>query len=277
MKNLFILSSLLFSSLSFAQCTGAERIFKGIDQVDQTPWDISTKEYVPAKKSSVVFIVPPIVGETVLDRRLAEKFCANGMAAYIVQVVKNIAPEREAIDLSIHDESYVRAQGGVSGIIDILESENKFTGRYGILGMSLGGMLSAYIAGSEPRIIASVIAAGAGNAAGVLATSDQELVVKQRETRLRNLGFPNVQAYEEALRAVIPHDPLSVAGNIQPNSMYLFIANSDTTVPTKYQLQLRDAVREPLVFRINSAHRNALIKVGTIHAGKITSFLLRRL
>ncbi|MBY0515636.1 MAG: hypothetical protein K2P81_01920 [Bacteriovoracaceae bacterium] len=277
MKNLFILTSLLFSTFSFAQCTGAERVFKTVDPIDQTPWDISTKEYVPAKKSSVVFIVPPIVGETVLDRRLAAKFCANGMAAYIVQVVKIVAPEREAVDLSIHDESYVRAQGGVSSIIDILESENKFTGRYGILGMSLGGMLSAYVAGSEPRIIASVIAAGAGNAAGVLATSDQELVVKQRETRLSTLGFPNAQAYEEALRAAIPHDPLSVAGNIQPNSMYLFIANSDTTVPTKYQLQLRDAVKEPLVFRINSAHRNALIKAGTIHAGKITSFLLRRL
>lgn len=278
MKNLFLLAAIVLSSPVHAACSGNERVFETRDPVDQSAWALTSKEYVPARAGApVVFILPPIVGETLLDRRLAARFCKNGMAAYILHATKTVSAEREATDLAIHDESYVRAHGAVRAVIAELEKQGGVSGRYGILGMSLGGMLSAYVAGAEPKISASVIVAGAGNAAGVLANSDQELVVRQRNQRLGRLGFVDVPSYETALRAAIFHDPLSVAGNIQPKSMYMFIANKDTTVPTRYQRELRAAVAEPLVFVMNASHTPGLIKAGTVHAGKITSFLARRL
>jgi hypothetical protein len=53
--------------------------------VDGSLWPLVTKEYVPSYQGApVIFILPPIVGETQLDRQLALKFCHSGMAAYIV-------------------------------------------------------------------------------------------------------------------------------------------------------------------------------------------------
>ncbi len=268
---------LTFPSLALATCDEVSRSYQTIDPVDGIEWKVETKEYLPATKAPMVFIVPPIVGETVLDRRMAARLCANGIAASIVQLVKTVEPEREVRDVRIHDESYIRAAHGISVLIEAYGAQPQLSGRFGILGMSLGGMLSAYVAGADKRIEASVIIAGAGNAAGVLANSDQELVVKQREARLRALGLPDVASYEALLRSVISHDPLSVAGNIAPKSSYLFIANSDSTVPTRYQFELRNAIRDPLVFVMRAGHTSGIVKAATLHAGKITSFFAKRL
>lgn len=279
MKKLILGFTLLsISSATFAQCSGNERSFQAIDPVDKSSWIINTKEYLPAKNGvPVVFVLPPIVGETVLDRRVVNKFCANGMAAYVIQVVKENSPEREINDLRVHDESYERALGGVRQLISAMENDSRFNGKFGILGMSLGGMLSSYVAGSEPRILASVIVAGAGNVPGVLADSDQEIVVRQRNARLQALGLVDVEDYKQRLTNFVTRDPLFVAGNVAPRSMYLFIANSDTTVPTRYQQELRQAVSDPLVFVMNASHAPGLIKAATLHVGKMTSFFSKRL
>lgn len=275
-----ILASLL-SILSFsasAQCSGETQLFDGVDPVDQSSWKISTKAYEARTPGApVVFVIPPIVGETVLDRRMAARFCANGMSAYIVQLVRENSAEREVRDLSVHDESYARALGGVRQLMAQLDARAGQPRTYGLLGMSLGGMFSAYIAGSEPRIAATVIVASGGDIPSILATSDQESVAAQRNARLRTFGLMDAMSYEDLLRANISNDPLGVAGNIAPGSVYMFIATKDTTVPTRNQRLLRDAVREPVVFTVNSAHTATLVKAGTLHAAKITSFLAKRL
>lgn len=279
MKKLILLTALSLVSLSaFAQCTGETRTFDAVDPVDKSDWKISTKMYVPRTKNApVVFVLPPIVGETILDRRMAARFCANGMAAYIIQVVREVSSEREVSDLRVHDESYDRALGGVRQLITTLDREAGVRLNYGLMGMSLGGMFSAFIAGSEPRINATVIVASGGDVPSVLATSDQESVAAQRNARIRNFGLIDSMSYEDLLRKSITNDPVAVAGNIAPGSLYMFIATSDTTVPTRNQRLLRNAIREPLVFTVNSAHTATLIKASTLHAGKITSFLAKRL
>lgn len=272
----FIALITLTSTGLWANCQETSSITETIDPTEGTSWQVTTKSYLTTRTSSVIFIVSPIVGETVLDRRLAQRFCANGMSAIIAGVVKLDNPLTADSDLSIHDKSYVRALAGIQALMNQIQLTTP-NARFGILGMSLGGMLSAYIAGAEPRIEASVIVAGAGNAAGVLADSDQEIVRGQRERRLALFNLPDAKAYEETLRPLIVNDPLSVAGNIKPNSSYLFIANGDTTVPTRYQRELRDAIASPVVYAMNVGHTQALIRAGTIHAGKITSFFTRRL
>lgn len=277
-KIIFVVTLLSLTISAWAQCSGAERNFQAIDPVDQSSWVIRTKEYLPAKKSvPVIFVLPPIVGETVLDRRVASRFCANGMATYVIQVIKENSPEREINDLRIHDESYQRALGGVRQLMSIMENDERFNGKFGILGMSLGGMLSSFVAGSEPRILASVIVAGAGNVPGVLTYSDQEIVVRQRKARFAAFGVTDDQAYVALLKSFVTFDPLFVASNIAPGSTYLFIANNDSTVATRFQQELRQAVRDPLVFVMNSSHTQGLIKAATLHAGKMTSFFSKRL
>lgn len=274
---LFLMVLLIFTtSTLWADCRETLSLTETIDPTDGTDWQVSTKSYLTSRTKSFIFIVSPIVGETVLDRRLAQRFCANGMSTIIAGVVKEDNPLTADADLSIHDKSYVRALAGIQALMNQIQLTSP-EARFGILGMSLGGMLSAYIAGADARIEASVIVAGAGNAAGVLADSDQQIVKGQRERRLTLFNLSSASDYENLLRPLIINDPLSVAGNIKPNSSYLFIANADTTVPTRYQRELREAIAEPLVYAMNVGHTQALIRAGTIHAGKIVSFFKRRL
>jgi dienelactone hydrolase len=276
MRLFFIALLTLASTSLWANCQETNSATETIDPTEGSSWQVTTKSYLTSRSNSFIFIVSPIVGETVLDRRLAQRFCANGLSAIIAGVVKTDNPLTADSDLSIHDKSYVRALAGIQALIAQIQLTTP-NARFGILGMSLGGMLSAYIAGAEPRIEASVIVAGAGNAAGVLADSDQEIVRGQRERRFGLFNISTPQEYENLLRPLIVNDPLSVASNIRPNSSYLFIANGDTTVPTRYQRELRDAIASPLVYAMNVGHTQALIRAGTIHAGKITGFFTRRL
>ena len=270
------LASILFPLISWANCSEVSTSFVTQDPTVQRPWEVTTKSYLTNRSNSYVFIISPIVGETVLDRRLAKKLCAQGLSAIIAGVVRTDNPLTADTDLTIHDKSYIRALAGIKALMSDI-TKNNTQARFGILGMSLGGMLATYVAGAEPRIEASVIVAGAGNAAGVLADSDQEIVKGMRERRYSLFNITTPKDYADLLRPLINNDPLSVAGNIKPDSAYLFIANADTTVPTKYQRELRQAISSPVVYAMNVGHTQALIRAGTIHAGKIVSFLKRRL
>lgn len=276
MKYLLLCLLVLIPQIVFANCEETSLRSQTIDPTDKTHWDITSKSYLTDRSNSFVFILSPIVGETILDRRVARKLCSQGINAVIANVVKKDNPDTADMDLTIHNNSYIRALAGVQSLISKVQ-DTRSKARFGILGMSLGGMLSAYIAGSDTRIEASVIVAGAGNVAGVLANSDQELVKGQRERRYEifNLGTP--EDYENLIRKFVPDDPINVAKNIKAKSTYLFIANNDTTVPTQYQRELREAIDSPLVYTMNVGHTQALIRAGTIHADKIVRFFKRRL
>jgi hypothetical protein len=277
-KIIFALIFFLSSSFSFAVCSGNLRFFEMKDPIDQGTWKLRSREFVPAiTMSPVIFIIPPIVGETALDRELAVRFCNSGMTVYIAHVTKRISRERETYDFRVHDEAFIRAQGAIQFMILKLNSESVHERKFGILGMSLGGVLAAYVAATEPQILASAIIAGAGNSAGLIAHSDQEIVVELRLRRMRALRITTVEAYEEQLRSVLRIDPLDVMGSVLPDSMYMFIPNSDTTVPIRFQRELRYAVRGPLVYVMRGFHRAGLIKATYLHGGKILSFFRNRL
>ena len=80
---LFMLFFFSFSSFSLlgASCDADLKNYPIVDPVDQSIFNVSAKVYRPGqiskKKIPAIFIIPPIVGETVLDRRLAKIFCKN--------------------------------------------------------------------------------------------------------------------------------------------------------------------------------------------------------
>ena len=276
----------LFFVLSFVQtvhatCDGNLQSFSMNDPIDQKPFKVSAKVYRPATKDTeripVIFILPPIVGETQIDRRMANKFCANRMAVYILDVVKDLSVDEEVELFSAHDNTYIRALAGVRAVVTELKKDPELSGKFGIMGMSLGGMISTYVAGSDPVILASVIIVGGGNVPGILTFSDQSRIVEIREKRMAKFNISSLQAYENTFKNLVPNDPISVAPNIKPGSMYMFVALNDSTVPTQYQQELQDEVPEPLVHEMSTNHVNGIIKAGTVHAGKITSFFLRKL
>jgi len=280
MKNklLFALGFAALVSSVASACDSSTSTVPLVDPTKAEPWEVDLRSYRPQRLSrGVVLVFPSIAGETVLERRFAQRLCRQGLEAHVLNVVRETNPEEERRDLSIHDASYVRALAGVRAVIAKLDAERTQAPRFAIVGASLGGMLAAHVAGSEERIVASVLIAGAGNVPGVLAHSDQEQVVRQRRARFEEFSLSSAGEYEQLLAPLVPNDPLNVAGNIPAESSYLFIALQDTTVPTRYQQQLRQAIARPVVYTLNSGHVASIVKAYTLHAGKMASFLRRRL
>ncbi len=279
MKFLILTCTILFSQLSWSNCNEVESLHPFEDSADGQIFTVKAKGYVPNRSTKVpaVFILPPIVGETVLDRRMGQKLCQNGIAAYILNVVKVIPTEEEYPNLLVHDQSFVRALAGTRAVMKSLSANTALNGKFGIIGTSQGGMFAAYVAGSEPAIEASVIVVGAGNVPGVLASSDQEYIKAQREARLKIFNLTTEAEYEALLRPLIPNDPLAVAQQISPGSVYFFIAQNDTTVPTRFQRELLKKIPSPLVFEMKGDHFQGIVKAGTVHAEKIVRFFKRKL
>lgn len=278
MKLYFAILMLISSLSTFAACDGLVENHPMIDPTDGKEFIVTAKGYKPyLKNAPVVFILPTIIAESAVERRLANRFCKNGINAFILDVVKDTTPEEELPNLNAHDESYVRALAGVRKVISNLKKDPTLAESYGLMGLSLGGIQAAFIAGSEPLIKASVVVVGAGNVPSILAYSDQKIVAKQRVERFKLFNIPDQKAYATTLKPLIPNDPINVALNVLPGSMYMFIALNDKTVPTKYQQELRSKISQPLVYEIRTNHVGAVIKAGSIHAGKITNFFLRKL
>jgi hypothetical protein len=272
-----LLISLLFSFSLWGQCDGHTEQFQIEDPFHWAPWSVPAKVFRPPEVIStsfpVVFLLPPVSGETPIESTLALNFCLQGMAAYVLDVTKDIPAGYIIPNLNIHDEDLQRAQIAVSSIINKLESDSQVNGKFGVLGASLGGIISAYLAGAEPRLQRSVVIAGGGNIAGILADSEEERVSRERNFRFNLLGITQREEYEQLLVPFIQNDPLAGAKNIAPNSMMIFLLTLDSDVPTVYQRQLAEQVPEPRVIELERPHIPGIVEASSLFADEITDFL----
>lgn len=276
----FAVFLILLSASAWSKCQERQILFETKDPIDASNWSIETKAYLPkgksGKKFPVIFVLPTIVGETLLERKLAKRLCKNGMGAYVVNVVKILPFEQQITNLNIHNDLYVRALSGIKHLISKLENDQNLTQEYGIIGASQGGMIATYVAGSEPRIKSTVIIVAGGDIPGILSESDQKGVTQQREARIAHFNLSNNYEYRDLLLNKVPNNPLSVAHFILPNSLYFFLATQDTTVPTHFQKELRERIQQPLSFEMKASHVEGVIKATTLHFSKISTFFLNR-
>jgi len=270
---IFILALIfaLFQSDAFAACEPRLQTLSGV----------KAKTYAPAalagKKASAILILPTILGETRVERGFATSLCRAGFRALILDVTKDTTPEYEIENLTTHDESFAFALTSVQAVLAVLKTDTTLSGKFGLMGASQGGLFSTYVAGSEPAISASVIIVGAGNLPGVLTYSDQKGVKAIRDARKARLNIRTSVEYEGVLKQAITLDPLSAARNIAPDAAYLFVATRDTTVPSRYQLELAETVAGARVRKMDTNHVNGIIRAGKTYGKDITNYFKEKL
>jgi hypothetical protein len=267
-----------FSPPTWSECQINNIQHQSIDFITNKPWQLQIKRYAHSKGLAPkhILIIPSIAGETFLERSLANYLCSSNVSVSILDVVKPFEFESDVENLNVHNESYLRAHYFVSDYINLLE-KNQDNLSVGLFGMSQGAMLATYIAAHEKRILATVIAAGGGNVPDILTKSDQSYIRRIREERMKQRNLSHLEDYHKLMEDRIPSDPLFAAPKIASRSVYFFIASQDTTVPTSNQFLLRSAFVDPSVFVVAGNHRNALIKVATLHRRKIRHFFNQRL
>ncbi len=270
----FFKAALIFALLqasAFAACEPRVQTLSGVKAKSYAP------KVVAGKKASAILILPTILGESRVERGFASSLCRAGFRALILDVTQDTTAEYEIENLTSHDEAFNYALTSVQAVIVALRNDATLSGKFGLLGASQGGLFSTFVAGLEPAISASVIIVGAGNLPGVLTYSDQKNVKAIRDARKARLNIRTNEEYEATLQQAITIDPLANARNIAPDAAYLFIATRDTTVPSRYQLELSQAISGARVRQMDTNHVNGIIRAGQTYGKDIISYFGEKL
>lgn len=278
MRHLLIFFITVFSLNALAICDGTVELLSIPDPANKTTFDIESRVYRPAQGPfPVVFILPPIVGETPLDGALGLSLCLSGFGAYVVDVLNDPPDAEEVLNLNVHEDALFRAEVALRTILAQLKLDPNVNQSYGILGASQGGIISSYLSGVIDELKATVLIASGGNIPEILASSEQEAVRTQREERMRVFNVQTSEQYRELVSPYVTLEPLVLARNIKPESTLMFVLTNDIDVPTKNQRDLAAVIPGREVIEINNTHVPGIIEASTRYADRILNFFRSRL
>jgi len=123
--------------------------------------------------------------------------------------------------------------------IDFLETRSEIDAkRIGFVGVSLGGILGAVLAGVDQRFKAVVLIVAGGDWASLLLKSEIDAARKIRE------AFPHLTSLQ-VNELMAPLDPISYIGRISPTPLLMENGRQDTIVPPECSKKLFEAAGEP--------------------------------
>lgn len=132
--------------------------------------------------------------------------------------------------------------------IDFIETREEFQKEHiGIVGTSLGAVVSTLVYALEPRITHATFILGGVDLAKILWNSS--IVVKQRE-ELRRKGYTLPKLTE----ALAPIEPSTFLKNRTPGTTFVIGGRYDTVIPPSTTQELIDALGTPKVLWIETGH-----------------------
>jgi dienelactone hydrolase len=226
------------------------------------------------QRHPLIIVVPTIEGVTPLEERIVSTLCEAGMASIIADVNDRNEP-KDYPSWGHEDRVFRGAILKLRTLLDFAESDGRFDrDRLGIVGLSLGGITAALLAGVEPeRLRATVVAVGAGNIPHVMSLSDNSHIVDLKRNRMRAAGLSTLEAYENQLRTSIAFDPIYFASRADRNRVLMVMAERDAKVPTVDQKQLFEAFGRPRSIKFPGGHVPTLVSLAYFQFGDVVEFL----
>jgi dienelactone hydrolase len=196
------------------------------------------------------------------------------MAGAIVDTLESSTPLKSP-PWGFEDEQTKRTITSMRTVLDYAAANPHFDkDKLGVIGLSLGGINAAILAGVEPeRLKAVVIAAGGGNLPKALSESTSGKLKSVRDMRMKEHSITSSTDYEEHLRETIKFDPIYFAPHAVRDSILMFIAEKDTTVPYETQAELFDAFKQPSYITISTTHIPALLAFTYLYFDTVLNFL----
>ncbi len=264
--------------------------FDSIDQID--PNDLSNKGYYEGKgvlryqneslesvinfqfkfhkatqnvKNKLIVVTPNILGETVLERVMAHFLQENGYHVLVpmTEVRLDIVDENSFGRIEDINRSSLKI---TNLLIDYVHQYFEFDrDRIGLVGVSLGGIRSSMLLGSDDRFRAMFVAVAGSDMPSIYAYSEHQIIVDIRERHMDFLGLETQDEYEEILRKNIHLDASIVANSKHLANVAMIIANKDTSVPTINQWKLWSMIyqagHEPKLYTFHMGHRPAAVQI----------------
>jgi dienelactone hydrolase len=142
--------------------------------------------------------------------------------------------------------------------------------RLGCLGLSLGGIKAAVVAGADARIKAAALCLAGGSLADITVTS-KEKSLKKYVDRWVESGVPRQAIHEELSKRVVT-DPLRLAPYVDARSTLMFIAVFDQSVPWSCGEHLRKAMGDPETVYLPTGHYTGFLYLPYAHAKTLAFF-----
>jgi alpha/beta superfamily hydrolase len=268
---------ILASSFAHAQreeqlagCKGVLKRFPVQDLEGQHVGEGTYREFLPTRvlRQGRAVVIPPTGGENAIDKSHAKNLC---LAGYPTQILVSWPMlDMPLINLRIHDANMIRVREAFQSLLG--EDDRPLA----LIGTSLGGIISSHIVAHETRIKAVVFIVAGTDLAQILATSDHEMVVKQRRERMKLYNLKTAAEYEQLLQSAITQEPSMELKQISdlPPSLHI-IATKDTAVPTHTQVKLSRLFPNPEILRLNTGHFWGIVASGTSKKEEIADFIQR--
>lgn len=168
--------------------------------------------------------------------------------------------EKELLPVEDHQMTYYRVAAAVKAAISqIKDDENLDQDKIGLLGVSLGGILSSFVMATQQEIAAGYFVVAGGDVPEILATSQQEEIAIIRDKRMKEQNLATADDYEDYLRQHITIDPIDISITMMPETLRMVIASEDRNVPTPNQWALHRAFGEPENDLLDLGHLDAIL------------------
>ena len=259
---------------SHAGSCDAKRIhISVVDSIDASVGETIFVDYVPRNRSALgnVIILPPTGGENFIDRIYARHLCKHGIAA---QILEHWPKDVESsYDFDVHDKSYVRGLTAIRQVEHWIQINH--SGPVGIIGTSVGSLYATLALETMDSIKSGVLIVAGAPLSRILAYSDLEPVIAQRNSRMKTWGFKTAADYERALKEKLQIDGLVLANNLKSKHLQQYIGLKDTTVPTDTQLALWNASGKPSGDQYQLSHVSSVVRTYWSHREDIAKFFMK--
>lgn len=189
-----------------------------------------------SRKVPCLIVLPPTGGPRDLVTKIAEPFADKGFTVMAFYRRERFFKPDKPIEYNKH--LFQQAVIDVRRGIDFFETrQDADSSRIGIMGLSLGGIVTALATEADGRIKASVSIVSAAHLPDVLDTSGYQVVRKLRKGIMKqeNLSRQELKAYCTPLLVEI--DPATYADRIDPGRMLMINGRSDAII--KYNVARR--------------------------------------
>lgn len=192
-----------------------------------------------------------------VERSMADQLAQRGMASMIITLPYHLsrAPQgTRSGELAIQADPEIlratmkQAALDVKRAVDFIEAQAEFdSSRIGIVGTSLGALVSALSYGVEPRITHAAFVLGGGDLAEIVWSSS--LVVEARDS-LRRQGY----TFERLRAELTSVEPLTYLEWRRTSSAFLIAGKHDTVMPPASTSALAGAFEAPKVLWLDTGH-----------------------
>lgn len=191
-------------------------------------------------------LMSPILGnKDLLMGDFADAFARRGWITAVVQR-KELAFDPDVALEQAEDEVRLLVLRSRQALDWLLTRPDVDPARLATAGVSAGGIISAMVAGADPRFVGHVWVLAGGPLADVMCDTSEGRF-KRYGVALRERHGWTLEQIRARLRGVLRTDPVKLAQHVPTESVLLMLARGDRSVPTRHGWTLHEALGRPAV------------------------------